>query len=525
MHNTGCATCASVLAGDPIIPISPVPTLINTNAIPSPAEESAIRVILHDMNIDLLQLDGKIDRIQAVLDEVRIKRQVFSEACHHYSRQHLPLLSPIRRLPHEILSEIYLLSIDWKDKNYGFRRSVMLPASVCRHWRGVALSTPRLWSSISLNLQEDSVEADVNLTRTWLIRSGNLPLSIRIHYIQPKDRNSLNTHPAIDALTQHSGRWQYAEFEIPTSMWKQIKPAKNHLARLRGIVIAVPFQYSLFGLPTNIFEVAPQLASLEIGCAMSLGLKVPWTQLTRIVAPMQSSLDQCYKVLQNAVNLVECDLRISNSWLGTSHVIIRHTHLRILKIAVVHVDPGPLFDRLSLPALRCIDFYDEGSWSQSQFISLLSRSSCHLETFILLSYNTLSFQEDDLLECLRHMPTLVHLQLNCMAGASMTNEVIAQLTLPWSMPQSEGTSYLVPKLEFLGFYAIDEIAGLPFATMIKSRRHIGVQQIHTSLLKSLRFEYEVHQDEWTLMSLREFAESGLDLHIAYHNRSPTPMSD
>src|SRR6266478_3278784 len=97
-----CTNCHSIIAGgEPSIPPSPVPNLINTNAVPSHFEENIIRVTLLKMNSDLSQLDGTINRVQATLDDLRRKREVLSDACDQYSRQHMPLLSFIRRLPHE----------------------------------------------------------------------------------------------------------------------------------------------------------------------------------------------------------------------------------------------------------------------------------------------------------------------------------------------------------------------------------------------------------------------------------------
>jgi len=208
-----CTNCGSAVAGEPSIPPSPVPNLINTNAIPSRFEEGIIRATMHKMDSDLSQLDDKINQLQEALDDLRRIRQVLSEAHHQYSHQHMPLVSPIRHLPPEMLSEIFLRSIPSRDPYflltlYDLRRAVMLPGSVCKRWRDIALSTPRLWSSIGLQLHEKTVEADVDLTRTWLTRSGGMPLTLQIGGV----RRGVNfhsppaTHPVVEVLTQHAER-------------------------------------------------------------------------------------------------------------------------------------------------------------------------------------------------------------------------------------------------------------------------------------------------------------------------------
>ena len=168
-----CSHCGSLLAGrDLSISPTPVPTLIGTTTVPSLSEESAIRRWLVDMDSALSRLDGETDRVQAVLDALRRKHQVLSYA----RKQHTALLSPIRRLPVELLSETFILSLpdDWKDKIYDFRRAVNLPTSVCRYWRNVALSTPRMWNSIGFRLEDRTAQADVDLARTWIVRSRSV---------------------------------------------------------------------------------------------------------------------------------------------------------------------------------------------------------------------------------------------------------------------------------------------------------------------------------------------------------------
>lgn len=175
-----CTKCGTLLAASdpiPVSPVSPVPMLVNTNAVPTSIEEGAIRANLLDMNSELLQLRNEIDRVQAVLNGLQRKRKVLSDAFHQYSRQHNPLLSSIRRLPHEMLSEIFLFSIpngertkdrrehrNWKRECYDLRRAVMRLMS-CRRWRDVALSTPRLWSSINLFFHGTTGKAELDLMR------------------------------------------------------------------------------------------------------------------------------------------------------------------------------------------------------------------------------------------------------------------------------------------------------------------------------------------------------------------------
>ena len=255
--------CGSVLSGrNVLIPPTPVSSLLDTNDVPSPLEESAIRALLVNMNSDLSQLDGEIGRVQAVLQELRMKRQVLNDSC----QKHKGLISSIRRFPPEILSEIFMRSLpdDWKYNTRYFRLAVLLPASVSRHWRNVALSTPSLWSSISLRLVIDSTIPSVDWTRTCLSRSGGVPLSIRLVC----DDFTTLVHPVIDILIEHAERWQHADLTVSHFVLNHIRSVKNRLPRLRTLAIT-PFYASIQHVESttliDTFEVAPQVTSLTIG--------------------------------------------------------------------------------------------------------------------------------------------------------------------------------------------------------------------------------------------------------------------
>ncbi|KAF8590761.1 hypothetical protein K439DRAFT_1627495 [Ramaria rubella] len=84
----------------------------------------------------------------------------------------LAYISPIRRLPHELLREVFLINFEHNP------RCAWVLSSVCSLWRRLALSMPKLWSKIRLETtQNDSADT----IRLWLERSGmSGPLDIEI---------------------------------------------------------------------------------------------------------------------------------------------------------------------------------------------------------------------------------------------------------------------------------------------------------------------------------------------------------
>ena len=433
-----CSNCRSLLAGKKLsIPPTPVP--IGTTAIPSISEESAIRGWLLDVDSDLSRLEGEIRRAQAVLDALQRKHQVLSDA----RKQHTLLLSPVRRLPVELLSEIFVLSLpgDWKERIHDFRRAVMLPASICKHWRNVALSTPKLWNSISFRLKARAAQADVDLAQTWVARSGRLLLSIRFFGLHDHDPNLADLHPVIDVIVAHAHRWGYADFELTNPLLNQIHSAKYRLPHLHTLLIGHS-HVTDNRPPIDVFEVAPQLNNLTISHIVLGNLTLSWTRLTTIHMSSGFTFDECHEVLGLAPNLVECILQLIRSQSDSSRAMICHIHLRTFHIDVINAAAaaadddagedyiGTLFDRLSLPSLRSF-IYTTGvylDFPQAEFISFLTRSSCTLDKLDLSLWAS-RLTDDGLIECLRLMPSLVHLQLRPFSRLRITDEILALLTL------------------------------------------------------------------------------------------------
>ncbi|KAJ7590028.1 hypothetical protein C8J56DRAFT_859543 [Mycena floridula] len=134
--------------------------LLVSNRAPSHIQESQIRESLAECLQSLRELDDQIpaaisgDRQQELLDEQALKRRE--------AQEYRTILHPIRRLPAEILSEIFLDIIDEDLENLaGFQNdrfmSSLDPSAmhwvlslVSAYWRSVIITFPRLWSTIRL---------------------------------------------------------------------------------------------------------------------------------------------------------------------------------------------------------------------------------------------------------------------------------------------------------------------------------------------------------------------------------------
>jgi len=81
---------------------------------------------------DISRLDGEITRLNAVLDGLTRKR----DALQTYTHLHTALVAPIRRLPPEVLSEIFLCYNDENNVLYiRLNKVPLLVGGVCSRWR------------------------------------------------------------------------------------------------------------------------------------------------------------------------------------------------------------------------------------------------------------------------------------------------------------------------------------------------------------------------------------------------------
>ncbi|KAG8955363.1 hypothetical protein FRC04_008714 [Tulasnella sp. 424] len=129
--------------------------------------------------------------------------------------------APIRKMPDELLGDVFLIIWASGDKKCAWKL-----ATVNRKWRNVALSIPRLWSTIQLKTNTAICPAET--IRLWLERSGNVPLDVDITlmYQSSSSRNDDNSgsgsdiawgYIVFDYLIKNLNRWKRFRFLFNSS--------------------------------------------------------------------------------------------------------------------------------------------------------------------------------------------------------------------------------------------------------------------------------------------------------------------
>src|ERR1700685_988533 len=199
---------------------SPFLAVLRSNYAVSAIEALRIEQIITKHDKGIAQIDKEIAQTLVMLNRLQHRRAGLVTSL----QAHKALISPIRRIPPEILAKIFVLCLPDDDVvEVDVLDAPLLLVQICSHWRNIALSTPRLWNSISVDIKFDEVSADYTLDcrpfgrkhsiEAWLSGSGNLPLSIKIYYIDYDPWPISDDF--VDIFIPWSSRWSNLHLDLP----------------------------------------------------------------------------------------------------------------------------------------------------------------------------------------------------------------------------------------------------------------------------------------------------------------------
>ncbi|KAF7966189.1 hypothetical protein HWV62_39716 [Athelia sp. TMB] len=458
------------------VPPSPLPTRIGTNYAPTALERLHIQSALVDVDSELARLDSALTQLQAAQERLQLKRGALQQ----YSTAHAALLSPIRRMPPEILAAIFehLLPEHWYSKD---QRSRMLPSHVCKRWRALSLSTPHFWNEISVMVDRRDIIRQLDRAKAWLARAGGCPLTVTLSCMEPKCQAQWKS--ALDILLPHSKRWVHAAIysRIPDGL----ADLKDNLPMLESLQTS----FAEWPVPAP-FESAPKLCQVYMkACDLLNGAGLPWAQLTDLEVTC-SSVQQSLAILKKVPNVVSYKVTLSALFdadpIAVPHEVPPLRLGNLERLEVVGQDSISGFhESLELPALIAYTYEEPGEgdtgWSLSSLSSLIARSSCPITDVHIQSDRAAG--KDDVALLFQHTPCLQTLYI-CMGGATSNNVLQALAIRP------EATC-LAPQLRalFLHYHCDFDLQLLANIILLRCKPEEGTP------LKSLRATVEGHSME------------------------------
>ncbi|KAK6977578.1 hypothetical protein R3P38DRAFT_2666335 [Favolaschia claudopus] len=171
---------------------SPFESHLNTSYIPTDPEISQIQAHLLRHETELARLDALIQDLCAQRDRIK-----------DYVESHKALISHPRRLPQDILEEIFLACLPTAhDAVMSSIEPPLLLGRICSRWRSIAFALPRLWSSLHVHVDYVQWHQErVAAIDEWLKRAFPSPLSISVH------SNGADGGDVVNLLTRFSSYW------------------------------------------------------------------------------------------------------------------------------------------------------------------------------------------------------------------------------------------------------------------------------------------------------------------------------
>ncbi|KAJ6512793.1 hypothetical protein C8R45DRAFT_890611 [Mycena sanguinolenta] len=496
---------------------SPFAARLNTNYVPSDPEVLEIRALLIEPDHELARIDAQIEEMEIALVQLKEQRELFKRPID----AHRVLLSPIRRIPHDVLVEIFLACLPSKHHALiDFAEAPLLLSRICRHWSSVAYNTPMLWKSIhipspsyphtSLNILSKLEKIVVD----WLERSATCSLSLSI-FDSSNLVHNLERHPLVSRLLPFSRRLRHLAITGDVALFRPLLClGSEDLPLLKGLRIHNIAYSTNFD---DVFQI-PTLEEIALTTTATIDprlLPLLWSRLTELClrcAPaweqngLQGGLDigGAFDVLRKCPNLVHCEIQITQD---APDLILDTSPINLLLLRTLVLSGMGRFvfqnwvSHLVLPSLRSLQvgdvFWDSAARGLPQDSSLS------------VDIGPRHFTPSSLTELFQSFPLISHLQLSATTFSS--DELPHDALLALFAPPHE----LCPMLTNISlldvFNAPSEVAVLTF---VKTRMAMvtPLQQIR------VRFSREMELD--IMPELEPFISDGLQVDITFPPRGP-----
>ncbi|KAJ6482301.1 hypothetical protein C8R47DRAFT_1049395 [Mycena vitilis] len=438
--------------------------LLESNSPPSDNEIPLVTGIMADTQRRMNALTARIIILKSSMDRLISERDALAER----SRQCAAVLSPIRRLPSELVCELFSWTLPCTRHVAG---STMQQASwrlghISGTWREIALAFPSLWTSIPVFHSKDHRHETVTpliMVQTQLIRSANARLDVNMEW---SDAETGEAAPFMDALLQHSNRWGFFRLmccDEGSALLHNLRPAKGHLSQLHTLEV---LNYGIFAPPFAIdtFSIAPRLRDVLLTNPafdyVSPTVVVPWKQVTRYRGV--TAVEQLRDILRAASNLVEAAFGFASRNGETfNDTDMMFPHLRRL-----YVDDTSLLANLAAPKVEYLSCDTVAS-----ILPFIQRSSCCLTTLVLTQghMTLLPFRlaPEATISLLQNIASLKNLVLQASSSRFEENDrVLSAMTMTGSSRD------LCPNLVYLAYGCIRDVdifSCSVFIAMVRSR--------------------------------------------------------
>ncbi|KAL0569358.1 hypothetical protein V5O48_012609 [Marasmius crinis-equi] len=462
---------------------SPFSHVLHTNYFPSKQEAQMMDSLLQEPQQRLDDLNAHITRLEETLERVRGERDTLRT----HIEDHRALLSPFRRFPEDVLREIFA----WCLNPYPIRSAAHAPlllTTICRYWREIALTTPRLWSSIHIfipqfrNVQrfEELISQRIAGVDRWLRHSGDMPLTLSIAFDLAMPTFTYDIAQAMlrtgqlvmDTFFRYRTQWKDVTLHgvLPAFLASATGLKLNEMPRLTTLSITgsvapgIQTKYDDTSLD-SLIQASPSLQKFHFTFESHDVLTLPlrWEQMTEIslrsrrgsvgaqsgltaLSHMSQNLRKCCLwILSTAM---EADKQIHLPSLQSLEIFFQDTRSAGNVVQVGHFETIKAFlGALTCPSLEHLLVDGEAAVTESPFVPFLEQSGFNLKSFS----TCLPLNGEALVDCLRMMSglTTLNLRRGVFWGTQQDTQAAIRAMTPFECDNP--IDMLCPALEDLTF--------------------------------------------------------------------------
>ncbi|KAF7343728.1 hypothetical protein MSAN_01953400 [Mycena sanguinolenta] len=462
---TRCSACGAFAKSNPDelefnITIAPrtlarISELLTTNEPPQEAELVILRPVAEKTAERLACLDAEICRLRSQLEQLEGERA----ALRKYHAQNTTILSPSRRIPAEVLGEIFLWSLP-SNCVADIEDTPWVLTHVSRRWRAVAISKSSLWYRIHLDFSTQP-EYPLAMIRTQIERARRLKITF-YGWQQGDPRPQV---AMLQLLLEYSSMWEELNLELTKDLVPPMGCRRFPLLRRTWVQWdGADSQVAVESV--DFFRRATSLVDITVFSEYRFipTLLPRHHQLTRydFDAPWTTH----YELLRSLPNLHEVRI-IRNFERGVPWPEpgepIHLLHLQ--RMCISHVE---CLDYLSAPVLERIAIYNrETVETGSHLERFITRSSCAVRRLCISGLPDVHSTE----KILRQHPSMTELALSIKDGhkdEDIELDLLAAFLARFTVSNSTGILPHISKLDIACEHA-DDITYPLYLDMLHSR--------------------------------------------------------
>ena len=491
--NCQCSFTSSLNTNVDTIPF-PVPELLTSNDPPDEQQLGSIQDAVSHARTNIQLLDDAIAPLQRRILALQAKQASLQRFVDESAAIHM------RRLPIEILQEIFMLSVPHYPTVTDYSVAPLLLGQVCRLWREVSRTTPMLWSVLRM-IETYQPELFERLVQ-WLERSGDCSLDLKCDVDLTEDPSEQESTIAWDMIIDCSSRIEHLDTEFVGDMLIPLIPGdgSHSLTRLRSLRVYQPLEIPPSSSYPGMYwlkDRAPHLSVCHLTFILYDRFALPSAQLTTCTLECVP-IAQFAEFLLESVNLVDCKVKIMSEGSPRDAPFVRHTRLKKFTVhsSLSQHDQGLsiIFTYLELPSLNNLSWItpsdvslseDGAVWLEDALLSFIRRSRCTLSRLCIPG----GLYEETILQLLPTVPHLVELAVAPLPRYECPHRLMQRLTL------AADRESLVRKLErllLIGDWGRCECAGKHVLRAIESRiAPPGDDLVGGSRLKKLSLSFNL----------------------------------